>query len=158
MKKLSLFLAAAMLLPTVVTFAQPPEPSGLHHGKLLEELKLTDSQKEQFDKTRYETQKRQIDLRAKIATARLDLQKLMAADSPDKSSIEKKFTEIASLQTSLRMNHLNAWFENNKVLTPEQQKIWKKVLVTAPQEMRKKMRGMHRNNDTQNEMPMRRQW
>ena len=93
-----------------------------------------------------------------MATARLDLQKLMAADSPDKSSIEKKFNEIATLQTSLKMNHLNAWFENNKVLTPEQQKIWKKALAMAPQEMRKKMRGMRRNNGSRNEMPMHHQW
>jgi len=155
MKKISLLIAIAGLLVTSA-FSQSQKAFSHRHDALIDGLKLTDAQKEQFDKTRYETQRKQIELRAKIATTRLDLQKLLNADSPDKSSIEKKFNEIASLQTAMKMNHFNAWFENNKVLTSEQQKVWKKALAIQPGKMQHKMREMrrHRSDD---EMPMH-QW
>lgn len=116
--------------------AHPNNGFGYQRTKIIDELNLTETQKEHFDKVRYETQKKQIELRAKIATARLELQKLMSADSPDKSAVEKKLNEIASLKATMKMNRFNAWLETNKALTPEQQKVWKKTLTEAPQRLR----------------------
>src|SRR3989304_7417281 len=77
MKKVWLLFVVGGMLTMTSAFSQPQESHGRRHGKLMEELKLTDAQNAQFDKTRYETQKKQIELRAKIAIARLDLEKLM---------------------------------------------------------------------------------
>lgn len=116
--------------------------------KMVKELKLTDQQQEQFDKVTFDTQKKLIELKAKVATSKLELRRLMDAESLDKSSIEKKMNEIAVTEVAIRMNHLTGWSEKNKVLTPEQQKIWKKALAQRPEQMKQKMmmqREMHEN-------------
>lgn len=136
-------LLAVVLFITSFAYAQP---NMQRHARMMDDLKLNDAQKDQFEKITFETQKKQIELRSKLETARLELQRLMDADSPEKSAIEKKFNEIASAQTALKMNHVNCWFEKNKVLTPEQQKIWKRSLH---QRMKVAHMGMQRMRDDQ---------
>ncbi len=136
------------LILILSAFAQPPG-----NGKILKELKLTDQQKDQFDKVKFETQKKMIELKAKVETSKLELRRLMDAETIDKSAIEKKMNEIAANEVSIRMNRLNSWIEMNKTLTPDQQKIWKKVLQNAPEQMKRKMM-MQRKMRGQMEPPM----
>ncbi|HTR81003.1 MAG TPA: periplasmic heavy metal sensor [Bacteroidota bacterium] len=96
---------------------------------MLAKLKLTDEQKSKMKDIKFETTKKGIDLRAKLALSKLELGRLVSADEPDKAEIEKKMNEIASNKVALDMNKLNGWFEVNKILTPEQQKIWHRVLA-----------------------------
>ncbi len=117
MKTKLLPLTMLSLFVAVIAFGNPAP-----YKKMMEELKLTDAQKEQFEKISFETQKKQIELNAKVETAKLELRRLMMAESIDKSAIEKKMNDIAVQEVALRMNRLNAWSENNKALTPEQQK------------------------------------
>ncbi|MEW5799057.1 MAG: Spy/CpxP family protein refolding chaperone [Bacteroidota bacterium] len=120
---------AVVLFIVSFAYANPgPPPNHPQRFQLMDELKLTDAQKEQFEKISYDTEKKQIELRSKMESAQLDLRRLMDADSPDKAAIEKKFNEIAAAQTAMKMNHFNCWYEKNKVLTPEQQKIWKQAM------------------------------
>lgn len=134
------FFLLTLLLAGIASAFNPPEPA--RHKKFMDDLKLTDAQKEQFEKISFETQKKQIDLRAKMETAQLELRRLMDAETIDKGAIEKKFNEIASVQTSLKMNHINAWSEKNKVLNADQQKLWKKMLNKTTAMAHKKMRAM----------------
>jgi len=120
---------------------------------MMKELKLTDQQQEQFEKVTFDTQKKMIELRAKAATVKLELRRLLDAETIDKSSIEKKMNEIAAAEVSIRMNRINGWWEKNKTLTPEQQKIWKKVLHQRPEQMMQKMK-MHREMRGQMDSPM----
>lgn len=123
-----MFRTLLILLAAAVTAVAGNPPDAPARHRLMKELKLTDAQQEQFEKISYDTQKKQIELRAKTETARLDLRRLMDAETIDRAAVEKKFTEIAGLQTAMKMNHLNAWSEKNKALTPDQQKLWKKAL------------------------------
>lgn len=148
MKVRALIIAVLSFIVIFSSFGQP----GMHK-KMMKELKLTDQQQEQFEKVTFETQKKMIDLKAKIATAKLELRRLMDAESIDKSAIEKKMTEIASNEVAIRMNHINSWFEKNKLLTSEQQKIWKKVLAHRPEQMKRKMM-MKREMHEEMESPM----
>jgi Spy/CpxP family protein refolding chaperone len=91
-------------------------------------LKLTDQQKKDIQKIKFDLMQKQIDLRAKVAHACLDYQQLVSADSPDESAIAAKINDIAQLRVQLKKNMLDGWFAINKILTPDQQKIWKKVL------------------------------
>jgi Spy/CpxP family protein refolding chaperone len=137
------------ILSFIVIFSLFGQAPG--QGKLMKELKLTDQQQDQFDKVKFETQKKMIELKAKTATSKLELSRLMDAEVIDKSAIEKKMNEIAANEVSIRMNHLNSWIELNKVLTPEQQKLWKKALKFRPEQMKHKMmmqREMHGNTDS----------
>lgn len=116
-------LTILTVIAAVLVLAQPGEKKGM-----LKELNLTDTQKEQFEKISFDTRKKQIELKAKLETSQLELQRLLAAESLDKSAVEKKMNELASSQVAMRMNHINGWSEKNKVLNADQQKIWKKML------------------------------
>lgn len=96
-------------------------------------LNLTDTQKKDVDKIVFDAAKQTIAQRAKVATARLELRQLFKADSPDKNAIEKKMNEIADLSTQIRIDHVDGWFAINKLLTPDQQKIWKHTLAMHAQ-------------------------
>jgi Spy/CpxP family protein refolding chaperone len=89
-------------------------------------LKLTDDQQKEFMRLRFDMQKKQTEARAKVQTAQIELKELFTADNPDRAAIEKQIKEIADLKTKLHLNRLDHWFTVNKILTPEQQKIWKK--------------------------------
>jgi Spy/CpxP family protein refolding chaperone len=111
-----------------------PEP---HDGAvvspgILGKLKLTDAQKKEIDKLVFDAAKQAIAQRAKVATARLELRQLLKADNPEKNAIEKKINEIADLSTQTHIDRIDGWFAVNKLLTPEQQKIWKRALADRP--------------------------
>lgn len=113
--------------------------------KFMKELNLSDQQKEQFEKFRFDGEKKNIELRAKVETAKLDLRKLFTSDNLDKAAIEKKMNEVADAEVAIRMNRLNIWSETNKILNADQQKLWKKGLLAqiAMQGKEQSMRGRH---------------
>ncbi len=99
---------------------------------IMQKLNLTDSQKKDVEKLNSELAKQRVDQQARIKTAAIDLRELMRADQPDKGAIEKKIGEIANLQAQNRMLGVDHWFAVNKLLTPDQQKIWKETLNHPP--------------------------
>ena len=115
----------------------PPADKRMEHMRrpdIFAKLKLTDEQKTQFKDLRFETMKKEIDLRSKLALSNLELGRLVSAEDPDKDAIQKKITEIAASKTALALNKLNGWFDVNKILTPDQQKIWRGELRTRVME------------------------
>jgi len=91
-------------------------------------MKLTDQQKKQVEQMRFDMEKQLVGVRAKMQTARLDLRQLLAADNPDKAAIETKMGEISQVALQVHSIRLNEWFEVNKILNPDQQKVWKEML------------------------------
>ena len=149
------FFLFTFLFIMVTAFAvSQPAPQ----KKMMKELKLTDTQKEQFEKNAFDKQKRQIELKAKLETFKLELRRLLTAETIDKTAIEKKMNDIASQQVALHMNNLNTWTENNKLLNAEQQKIWKTMLKLHMQMMERHEQGrmqgpmMHKKHRMENEM------
>lgn len=119
-------------LLTIVALSLTAQPRFMKMGgnkEIMKELKLSEQQKEQWQKIHLDAEKKNIDSRAKIESAHLDLKKLMLEEKHDKSAIEKKMKEIADHQVSEKMNRFTTWTELNKTLTPEQQPIWKKALL-----------------------------
>jgi Spy/CpxP family protein refolding chaperone len=148
MKKLAVFFAGLMVTAGMQLLAQP-QLREAEFNRFEGKLKLTADQKKDFDKIRTEMDKQLITQRAKVQTAGVDLEQLLKADNPDKSAIEKKLNSISELTAQLRMIRIDAWFDINKILTPEQQKIWKKALSIGPamgQGMMHEKGMMHRNN------------
>jgi len=140
MKKLGVFVVAALTIMSVSLYSQPVWGKGPH--KIIEQLKLTEVQKKDFDKIHLEMEKQEIAQKAKNETARVELRQLLKADNPDKSAIEKKLNEIAGLEAQMHMIRIDYWFAINKLLTPEQQKTWKKALEAGPA-MEQKMKKHH---------------
>jgi Spy/CpxP family protein refolding chaperone len=124
------------LLVLFVSFASAQQGMrGKAHGRagggdggVVHKLKLTDDQQKQFDKLSSDLEKTQIALRSKIQTANVELHDLMKEDSPDRAKFLAKQAEINKLEGELKQNRTGFWFDVNKILTPEQQKDWKKHL------------------------------
>jgi Spy/CpxP family protein refolding chaperone len=157
-------ISLALGLSATSLFAQermPMRPHGMEQGRarLMEELKLTDDQKKEVGKIRYDLEKQMIAQRAKIANARLELRQLTKADNPDKGAIEKKIGEVSDLGSQTHVMMLNQWFAVNKLLNPDQQKVWKKVLENAPRQGERMRRNfmMRREFDGPGHEPMERE-
>ena len=126
MKRLTILLAAIFVLFSNHVYSQPDDAKQIH--TFMGKLNLTDEQKKDVEKIHFDEAKQAIAQKAKVETARVELQQILKADTPDKSAIEKKINEIASLKVQMHMIKVNSWFAVNKLLNPEQQKTWKKVL------------------------------
>jgi Spy/CpxP family protein refolding chaperone len=148
MKKLAVLAAAALMMVSANLYSQPSENKGF--SKIIAKLKLTEEQKKDVGKIRFDTEKQEITQKAKNETARVELRQLFKADNPDKSAIEKKMNEIADLEVQMHMIKINSWFDINKLLTQEQQKTWKKVLEYGSE---MKQREMEKNHPGEHPMP-----
>lgn len=133
------FLPVVALTVVLALAAQAQPGSGMGpRMRLIDELNLTEQQLEQVNTIRDEAMRKAIEQRSKLATLRLDVRKLFRADKPDQAAIEKKFDEITKLQAEGRTRRVQTWFAINKLLTPEQQKVWKEHAGTG------RMEGMGR--------------
>jgi Spy/CpxP family protein refolding chaperone len=129
-------LAICSLFVLTMGFGQQRErPNPAQHRQgMTENLNLTESQKKDVEKLNTDLAKRRVDQQAKVKTAGIELRALMKSDTPDKDAIEKKIGEIADLQGQNRILGVDHWFAVNKLLTPDQQKIWKGMLNRTPRE------------------------
>ena len=139
-------LLVLFLLFSTVAWAQPRRMGdGPPMRGMMETLKLTDDQRQQMGKLHSDLEKKQIAIHAKIQSLRIDVRDAFREDKPDKGKIESKINEITKLQGEMKTNHLALWFDVNKILAPEQQKIWKEAPMMMHQEEGPGMRrGMHR--------------
>jgi Spy/CpxP family protein refolding chaperone len=129
MKEISLF-GCLLLLALSVSLSQdrmnpPNRPNP--RARVLRELKLSDDQKKTIENLRFEMSKKAVEQQAQMKTARLELAELFKADQPNQSAIQKKLGEISQFQSQQRLLRVDHWFAVNKLLTPDQQKIWKKA-------------------------------
>ena len=144
MKRLLAFMLASILLVSAqLVLAQAPEdeddPTGLFDQKpMLGRLKLNDQQKKQVEQMWFDMQKQMVGVRARRQTAMLELRQLLSAENPDKAAIEKKMNEGAQIGVQAATMRLNQWFEVNKILTADQQKVWKGMLKHP---MRERVKG-----------------
>ena len=107
----------------------------MEHRMMMEHLKLTDDQQKQVGKLHDEMEKKQIELHSKIQLLHVDLRGLFRDEKPNQDKIELKISEISKLQTEAKLAHIGMWFSVNKLLTPEQQKTWKKIGMMRMQGM-----------------------
>jgi len=142
-----------VLLVSVVAFAQPQrmqmrDGKGPGPARMMEELKLNESQKTQMQKMHINLMKKQTQLHAKIQGLRLDTKELFLADKVDRKAIENNIKAVNEVQEQLKLNKLDHWFAVNAILTPDQQKLWKDVPMHmgkgkgAGRGMRMRERGM----------------
>lgn len=122
----------------------------------IEDLKMTDAQEEQFEKLMLAHRRKMIDTRAKLQQKRLDIHELMNAEKPDRSAIEKGLKAVSDVQYQQKLDRIDHWFSINAILTPEQQKIWKKHPGPMGRDMRgqkgmMRMREHMRDNDKDEE-------
>lgn len=127
-----LAIAMGLMVAGGAAMAQPASQRAhmnwTRHPMLFAQLKLTDQQKVEAKKVWFDLAQKQIDVRAKLQHARLDYHELAFVQKPDQKALNSKIQQIADLRAQLAQNKLDAWFSINKLLTPEQQKTWRKAL------------------------------
>lgn len=94
-------------------------------GSRLDNLNLTDKQKDEMQKLRSTFEKKNIAERAKIDALRVDLREAVMTENPDKGTIEKLVQNIADLEAQQKLARIEHLFEVRAILTPEQQKQFK---------------------------------
>lgn len=129
MKKIIGLVIIALLTFQVLAYGQMGECK--KHDLIVKQLKLTSDQEKEIQKIRIEMKKQLIDQKAKMQKSHLDLQVSLKAETPDKSVIEDKIKELSEINVRMHMMKVESWFDINNLLTPEQQKIWRKALETS---------------------------
>jgi len=141
------FMIVAILLLASVAYGQPDpmqapdnhKEKSSHKGEFgpVGRLNLSDDQQKQFEGLTSALMKKQIVLRSSVMSKRVDLHDLVREDTPSKEKIEALQNEIGKLQSEIKINRTEFWFDVNRILKPEQQKEWKRMLL-----MRAEHRGM----------------
>ncbi len=86
---------------------------------------LKPDQLKKIEKIRTDYQKQQIELKAKLKVATLELRELLrSARVPDVAKVQKKQAEISRIKAQIAANRLNQQIAVRKILTDDQ---WKKM-------------------------------
>jgi protein CpxP len=144
-------VAIASLLMTGVVFAQAPDGQGRaapgpgmghrppferafggrgnegrwwNNPKVIEQLKLTDDQRKQFDGILQQHRATLIDLRANVEKAELAMEPLMSDDQPNENAILAQIDKVAQSRAELEKANARYLLAIRSKLTPDQ---WKQV-------------------------------
>lgn len=85
-------------------------------------LDLTDAQRDKLALIHERQQRKAIQARADMQLARMDLRKLMKADSPSATSINAQIDKLARMRADMQKGHVATFLEARALLTPEQLK------------------------------------
>ncbi|MBL7996895.1 Spy/CpxP family protein refolding chaperone [bacterium] len=100
-----------------------------------DDLNLTKDQAAKMKQIRNAARKQNIPLKGDMQLKQMELQDLMAMDSPDKNAIAVKVKEIDAIRTQIKLNKMNARIDCRNVLTKEQKE--------KMEQMRSQRRMMH---------------
>ena len=85
-------------------------------------LDLTDAQRDKLRDIHEAAARKSVQRRADLQLARMDLRKLMRAESPSASAVNTQIDKISRLQADGMKAHFDTFMQARAVLTPEQQK------------------------------------
>ena len=115
---------------------------------LMQQLDLTQSQRERIGDVRDRQQRKAIQSRADIRIAMLDLRKLMRVEKPDQRAIDAQIDRIAALRAGLHKSQVAGMLEMRGVLTPEQQTKFRELRERGPRiEIRREIRERRQGGD-----------
>jgi Spy/CpxP family protein refolding chaperone len=92
--------------------------------KVSQALNLTPEQQQKMEDLRYVHQKDMIKFREELSLKRLDLQREMQKDSPDRATVDRIADDLGALRTRMGRARVDHLLDVRKILTPEQ---WSKA-------------------------------
>jgi len=107
---------------------------GERHAEMMEKLKLTPQQKAKMTDLREAQQRKMIGIRGGLDEARLDMRKLMRADTPNQAQIDATIDRMAKLRADAQKSRIATHIAMRGLLTDSQRKTM--------DEMKGEMRGM----------------
>jgi Spy/CpxP family protein refolding chaperone len=108
---------------------------GMRHGGMgrgFAMLDLTDDQREKLKAVHEKQQRRDVQARADLEIARMDLRDLVQAEKPNTSAINAQIDKMAKLQAERRKAQVGTLLEARALLTPEQQKKLREMRFKGP--------------------------
>lgn len=115
------------------------------HKNIFEKLNLTDQQKDKMSELRFSHKKQMIDLKAALEKSRLALQELRSKDNFTRSEVLAAVKKINQAKNDIAIAEANNKMDMYEILTPEQQKIWKKNIFNTRMHNREKHPMMRMN-------------
>jgi Spy/CpxP family protein refolding chaperone len=110
-----------------------------NNPRMIEQLKLTDEQRKDFDQILLDHREKLIDLHGNLEKAELVMEPLMHADQPDEGKILAQIDKVAAARAELEKANARYLLALRAKLTPEQ---WKTM-----QELRENRGRMHEGWD-----------
>ena len=102
-----------------------PEMRGMgmrqHRMDMMRELDLSKEQREKMAELREKQERSAIRMRADLQTSRLDMQRLMRAERPDRLAINRQIDRMAQLRADMQKARVGMMLDMRGMLTPEQQ-------------------------------------
>ncbi|MCU7495094.1 MAG: periplasmic heavy metal sensor [Ignavibacteria bacterium] len=139
-------VALVAILPLGSMFAQA-KGQGKFQGrqKMLQELNLTQDQKDQIAKLRLEHQKQMIDYRSDVAKTRLEIKNLFLNKDVNENKVLDLTKKVSDMQADMKASSIKHWFQIYSLLNDQQKETFRK---TAPmlngQRRGEGMKGMRR--------------
>jgi Spy/CpxP family protein refolding chaperone len=93
---------------------------GMHEGGMVDELGLTEPQRQQMRALHTEARKAGIRARADLQLKRLELEELLEADEPNQAAIDKTIGELNDLRATAFKRRIDQRLAFHRLLTPEQ--------------------------------------
>lgn len=106
-----------------------------HPGMMFAMLDLSDTQKEKMRDIHERAARTQIQARADMQIARMDMAKLMRADNPDQGAINAQIDKMAQIRAGMQKTRAAAMLEARAQLTPDQKKKMKEMHQNGPMMM-----------------------
>ena len=134
------------MMPQAPGMRGAPEPGRIQAEQLLRLLEqpaaqkalvITEEQRKKIEELSFNVRKTAIQQQAVLQVQRMELERLMQADSPDRAAIEKKIPEISQAEAAVMRARINALLDLRAVLTKEQRD---KVRTFADQRARQAAR------------------
>lgn len=123
-------------------FGMPGGPMSelLRRPDIQKEIDITDEQRKKLEDLAFNSAKTAIQAQANLQVHRMELERMVHSDNPDRSAIDKKIQEISQVQTALMRGMINTSLEERSILTKEQRDKMREVLQRQMGERMQRMR------------------
>lgn len=115
--------------------------------RMIDQLNLTELQKQQIDNLRDKHQEQMIDLRAEQQKAKLENRKLRRSDNLNRSDLLNQTQKMNSIRNKISEARANHFMDVYDILTDEQRKVWKELKSERRGNMDFKRKGFHGRGD-----------
>ncbi|MEE9431604.1 MAG: Spy/CpxP family protein refolding chaperone [Melioribacteraceae bacterium] len=149
MKKtvLAILIASLLLLGISEVFAQRGKRNNqTGQEKIVNLLKLTDTQLVKFKEIRFTNQESMIDMQANLKKYKLEITKYMDGNDVSKSNLIALTDKASNLHSTMKNSRINMWFEVYNILDADQKILWKKHF----RQMGNKQKGMKKQRKGRN--------
>lgn len=142
-------LLFCFLITSPVVWAQGGKGGGFMHPKRIEramtKLGVSEAVKKQVQDLVYETRKGSIQLKAAAASERLELQKLLRAEQPDRNAVFGQLEKVSKAKLAIRKQQIGLMLSVSALLTPQQRGQLREMMERrrGKRQGRRRPRGGH---------------